>query len=144
MRHRHRCFPVNFVKYLRTSFFIKHHRWLLLQRSEACNFIKKETPTQVFFCEFGEILKKNFLQITSGGLLLHSVTCQKENTLKHEKQPSRGVLRKSCSDKMHQIYRIRPMPKCDFNKVALQLYWNHISATVFPCKFAAYFQKSPS
>ena len=34
------------------------------------------------------------------------------------------------------------MPKCDFNKVALQLYWNHTSAWVFSCKFAAYFQNT--
>ena len=33
------------------------------------------------------------------------------------------------------------MPKCDFNKAALQLYSNHISARVFSCKFAVYFQK---
>ena len=32
------------------------------------------------------------------------------------------------------------MLKCDYNKVALQLYRNHTSAWVFPCKFAAYFQ----
>ena len=31
------------------------------------------------------------------------------------------------------------MPKCDFNKIAKQLYRNHTSARVF-CKFAAYFQ----
>ena len=30
--------------------------------------------------------------------------------------------------------------KCDFNKVAKQLYWNCTSAWVFSCKFAAYFQ----
>ena len=29
---------------------------------------------------------------------------------------------------MQQIYRRTAMPKCDFNKVALQLYWNHTSA----------------
>ena len=29
------------------------------------------------------------------------------------------LLRKSCSENIQQIYRI-PMPKCDFNKVALQ------------------------
>ena len=33
-------------------------------------------------------------------------------------QPSRGVLRKSCSENMQQIYRRTPMPKCDFNKVS--------------------------
>ena len=39
-----------------------------------------------------------------------------------QKQPSRGVLRKSCSENMQEIYRRTPMPKCDFNKVAKQLY----------------------
>ena len=39
-----------------------------------------------------------------------------------QKQPSRGVLRKRCSENMQQIYMRTPMPKCDFNKVALQLY----------------------
>ena len=34
------------------------------------------------------------------------------------------------------------MPKCDFNKVALQLYWNCTSAWVFSCKYAAYFQNT--
>ena len=34
------------------------------------------------------------------------------------------------------------MPKCDFNKVALQLYWRHTSAWVFYCKLAAYFQNT--
>ena len=38
-----------------------------------------------------------------------------------QKQPPRGVPRKRCSEKMQQIYRRTPMPKCDFNKVALQL-----------------------
>ena len=33
------------------------------------------------------------------------------------------------------------MPRCDFKKVALQLYWNHTSAWVFSCKFAAHFLK---
>ena len=32
------------------------------------------------------------------------------------------------------------MSKCDFNKVAKQLYWNQTSAWMFSCKFAAYFQ----
>ena len=34
------------------------------------------------------------------------------------------------------------MPKCDFNKVTVQLYWNHTSAWVLSCKFAAYFQNT--
>ena len=39
-----------------------------------------------------------------------------------QKQPSRGVHRKRCSENMQQIYWRTPMPKCDFNKVALQIY----------------------
>ena len=33
-----------------------------------------------------------------------------------------SVLRKMCFENMQQFYRRTPMPKCDFNKVALQLY----------------------
>ena len=61
---------------------------------------------------------------------------------KSQKQPSRCVPRKRCSENMQQIYRRTPMPKCDFNKVAKQLYWNCTSAWVFSCKFAAYFQNT--
>ena len=48
-----------------------------------------------------------------------------------QKQPSRGVLKKKCSENMQQIYRRTPMRKHDFNKVAKQLYWNRTSAWVF-------------
>ena len=41
---------------------------------------------------------------------------------KSQKQPSRGVLKKSCSENMQQIYRRTPIRKFDFNKGALQLY----------------------
>ena len=46
-----------------------------------------------------------------------------------QKQPSRGVFRKRCSEKMRQIFIRTPMPNCT-------------SAWVFSCKFAAYFQKT--
>ena len=39
-----------------------------------------------------------------------------------QKQPTRGALKERRSDNMQQIYRRTPMPKCDFNKVAKQLY----------------------
>ena len=42
--------------------------------------------------------------------------------LELQNQPPRGVLKKRCSENMQQIYRRTPMPKCDFNKVAIQLY----------------------
>ena len=58
----------------------------------------------------------------------------------YQKQPPRAVPRESCSENMQQIYRRTRMPKCHFNKVASQLYWNRTSACLFSCKFAAYFQ----
>ena len=60
-RLRHRCFPVNFPKCLRTLFFIEHHRWLLL--IIFCNFGHvHEYQTQ--FC-ISRKLKKSFLWIAS-------------------------------------------------------------------------------
>ena len=35
-----------------------------------------------------------------------------------------------------------PKPKCDFNKVSLQLYWNHNLAWMFSCKLAVYVQNT--
>ena len=52
----------------------KHLRWslffLIMSQAKVYNFIKKETSTQVFSCEFYEILRTPFLQNTSGRLLL--------------------------------------------------------------------------
>ena len=31
-------------------------------------------------------------------------------------------------ENMQQIHKRPPIPKCNFNKVALQLYWNHTLA----------------
>ena len=42
--------------------------------------------------------------------------------INEQKQSSRAVLIKRCSENIQQMYRRTPMPKCDFNKVAKQLY----------------------
>ena len=52
---------------------------------------------------------------------------------KLQKQPFRGVLNKKYSEYMQQIYRRTSIPKCVFNKVALQFYWNHTSACSSAC-----------
>ena len=44
------------------------------------------------------------------------------NTGPKQKQPSKGVLKKRCSEKMQQIYKKIPMPTRNFNKVAMHLY----------------------
>ena len=43
---------------------------------------------------------------------------------------------------MQQIYKKTPMPTWDFNKFALQIFWNHTLAGVFSSKFDAYFQNA--
>ena len=50
---------------------------------------------------------------------IHSVFSDTESI---QKQLSRGVFKKKYSENMLQSYRRTPMPRCDFNKVALHLY----------------------
>ena len=59
-----------------------------------------------------------------------------------QKHPSKGVLIKKCSENMLQIYKRKPTPKCDFNKVVKQLYRNHTSTCLFFWKFTVYFQNT--
>ena len=59
---------------------------------------------------------------------LFSINC---NICKYQKQPPRGVPRKSCSEIMQQIYRRTPMPKCNFNKVAKQNVQNFLLLFMF-------------
>ena len=58
---------------------------------------------------------------------------------KFQKQPSRGVLRKRCSENMQQIYRRTPIPKGDVNFIEISLRYGcspvnllHIFRTPFP------------
>ena len=54
-----------------------------------------------------------------------------------QKQPSRDVLIKRCSENMQQIYRRTPMPKCDFNNVAIEITLRH---GCFPVNFLHIFR----
>ena len=49
-----------------------------------------------------------------------------------QKHPSRCVLKKRCSENMQQTYCRTPLSKCDFSKVAKQLYWNCTSVWCSP------------
>ena len=57
-----------------------------------------------------------------------------------QKQPPRVVLRERYSKNIQQIYRRTLMPKCDFNKVALQVYWNHTSDGYSPVNLLPIFR----
>ena len=56
------------------------------------------------------------------------------NFVSNYKQPSRGFLRKSCSENIQHITGEHP-------RLAIQSYWNHNSARVFSRKFTVFFQK---
>ena len=56
-------FPDNHKKYLCWSRFLIR----VLIKLQDCNFIKKETPTQVFSCECLKMFVKNFLWNNYGG-----------------------------------------------------------------------------
>ena len=56
--------------------------------------------------------------------------CLASHFLNSQKQPSKGVFRKRCSENMQQIYRRAPMPKCDFNKVAKHIFRTPFSMNI--------------
>ena len=81
--------------------------------------------SQVWYTMLLEVCKKG-----------HNMADMLNKTL--QKQSPMGVRQNSNTANMQKIYRRTPMWKCDFNNVAMQLYWNHTSPWVFSCVFAAY------
>ena len=81
MRLWHRCFPVNFVKFLRIPYFTEHLWWLLLTFHEIHRKYRCRSffLIKVFSCKFCKNFKAPNLQNI----------CQKESF--------RGVLWKRCS-----------------------------------------------
>ena len=98
----------------------------------------------IYFFLFWFILSfyYRFISGQTSNIFLNALKARFDLLLWIQKQPSRGVLRRKCSEDMQQNYRRTPMSKYDFNKVALQLYWNSTVTWVFSCKFAAYFQNT--
>ena len=111
-RFPYRCFPVNFAKFSRTSYSMNtSNGCFVIILTSVIRFISNNKSIRTFALLFDKI--KGVSHLTYCRDLMTSNDFQK--------QPSRGVLRKSCSENMPQIYRRTPMPKCDFNKVALFL-----------------------
>ena len=96
---------------------------------------------KIFIEQTQSLHPSSLLEVLRPQFLIQLITIKLPKKIS-QKQPSRGVLRKICSKNMQHIYRRTPKPKCDFNKVAKQLYWNCTSAWVLSCKFAAYFQNT--
>ena len=50
---------------------------------------------------------------------LNTPSTESTQIQKVQRQPTKVVLKKRCSESMQQIYKRTPMPKCDFNKMKL-------------------------
>ena len=62
-----------------------------------------------------------------------------------QKQSSRSVFKKRCSENKQQIYRRTPIPKFDFNKVAIEItFWHGYSPINLLHIFRTHFAKSTS
>ena len=79
----------------------------------------------------------NFFEVVDKIYIIGTIWSNKN--IFNQKQPSICVLVKRCSENMQQIYRMRPIPKCDFNKVETTLRHEcssvnllHIIRTPFP------------
>ena len=80
-RLQHRCFPINFMNFLRTPFFKEHLRWLLFGlevKCQACNFSGVLSFTSVFD-DFDHIFPTCFCRISQNFI------CKKTAILKNEK-----------------------------------------------------------
>ena len=66
-RHWHWCFPVNFTKFLRTTFYIEHLWWLLLHIL-CVHFLR--IHHDYFFQRFFESVRAQFLSGKISGLLV--------------------------------------------------------------------------
>ena len=116
-----------YFSYLFLKFLVhKSHSEVRQISSLTKSYTKKQT---LFFNRF--MISRSKLFINDFDLLSNDLsffTCVTKRwfiKLQHsnvQKQPSKCVLSKWCFENMQQIYSRTPMPKYDFNKVALQLY----------------------
>ena len=89
-----------------------------------CNFIEITLSHGCSTANLIQSCRTPIQKNTYGGLLPNHSKCTYFIFCFYDKQKQifRGVLLKRCSESMQQIYIRTPMPKCDFNKVAKQLY----------------------
>ena len=118
-----------------TSFLVAARKLIFSRKYTIWHFISTPTPFQERHKNFYEnVLPLNLVSTTCK---LTPFQMQLESGLNslYQKQPSRGVLRKMCSQNMHAANLITGEHPCQS-----AIYWTHTSTWVLSCKFAAYFQ----
>ena len=98
--------------------------------SHACNFIKKETLVQVFFCEFCEIFKNTFLERTS-----QVAASYQQETRGHESEKSSGCYVTSSEHHKNESAKLRALRAKNVltYQRALRAYVLTCSRTNVPC-----------
>ena len=91
---------------------------ILLEKGEnSCHLNSYPLPTTHYLPPITLVFQTNIdvqvpLQLLTNLIHIHY----------YSDQPSRGALKKRCSQNIHQIFRRTPMSKCDFKKVEKQLH----------------------
>ena len=82
-------------------------------------FFSKCNQISSFFRIWSHLLNKSLIKTS---VFVQCQILSKSQSRKYviQKQPSRGVSRKTCSENMQQIYRRTSMPKCDFKTTLLK------------------------
>ena len=86
----HRCFPVNFSKFLRTPFSIEHLRWLLLK--SISNLLIKTTKDDFYTLLRFYFFKREAYAKQNKNADTAENTVTQHTVLQQHKQHSRGVL----------------------------------------------------
>ena len=89
---------------------------MLLKNANYRKKILKHVERNIYKCT--EVF--NFEQREKKINKLNRTQLIKQQACKLQKQPYKSVFKKRCSENRQQIYRRKPVLKCDFNKVAKQ------------------------
>ena len=88
---------------------------------EICKFFIKCSECRVKEMRKSKADLETKLKLLGSSLYNDACVFEYNQCKKQQKQPPSGVPRKRCSENMQEMYRRTPMPKCDFNKVAVAL-----------------------
>ena len=113
------CNACNIKMWLRQQFFTYWKYKNIPDIKKQTEQTRKQTD-MIDFCEFSSLFLKSPSDVTSINMYVTlMITINQVQVWMNydvQKQLSRGVLSKRCSENMQKIYRRTPMPKCDFNK----------------------------
>ena len=98
------------------AMFLSCGHWLTCSEGKRYSYRRLFFFSKSFYQRYGLVDSSRNLCILMQEKKLEEVALLGHSII--QKHPSRCVPKKRCSENMQQIYRRKPMPKCDFQKVA--------------------------